>query len=127
MLVTYGAGWEAFNRHMDEQDRAVAAAAAIAKARDESGNAVDGAEAVSSRADLPHAMVEVMKVALSLLRRLANRNLGNSINGPFATGMTMFPSGHPQVCPLSASLLVIRLHPSQFNIRSRSRGRSSKA
>lgn len=86
-------GWEVFNRRMDEQDKVVAAAAAAAKAvaaNDDAGPSV-------TRGDLPPAMVEVLKVSLSLLRRLASRSLASSIAGPFSTGMSMWPSGHPQV------------------------------
>lgn len=89
--------WEAFNRHMDKQDKAVAAAAATAAAAAEMKAGEKGADSGTARGDLPPAMVEVLKVSLSLLKRLASRTL-TSVGGPFSTSMPLWPSGHPQVC-----------------------------
>lgn len=102
LLRVLKSGWEEFNRRMDEQDKAVAAAVAAAKARGKSiGGGAAGspgtAAATATRGDLPPAMVEVLKVSLSVLRRLASRNLATSVTGPFSTGMAIWPSGHPQV------------------------------
>ncbi|CAN0320883.1 unnamed protein product, partial [Ectocarpus fasciculatus] len=80
-------GWEAFNRSMDDRDEEVLQAVAVAAA------AAAGGEKVKER-ELPAPMLEVLKVALSLLRRLSNRNL--TAAGPFASTMQMWPSGHPQ-------------------------------
>lgn len=95
------AAWEAFNRHMDEQDKAIAAAAAaaaVAVADGAAGGARgdgEGRRAARDR-ELPAAMVEVLKVSLSLLRRFSSRNL--TVAGAYASSMHMWPSGHPQVC-----------------------------
>ncbi|CAN0471257.1 unnamed protein product, partial [Ectocarpus sp. 12 AP-2014] len=78
-------GWEAFNRSMDDRDEEVRKAAAA--------GAAAGGEKVKER-ELPAPMLEVLKVALSLLRRLSSRNL--TAAGPFASTMQMWPSGHPQ-------------------------------
>ena len=82
-------GWEAFNRSMDDRDEEVLKAAAAAAA------AAAGKKAGERERELPGTMVEVLKVSLSLLRRLANRNL--TAAGPFASAMQMWPPGHPQV------------------------------
>lgn len=107
--------WEAFNRMMDERDKSVeeaaaavaaAAAASTAMARSSgSGGGVGGGSGVGKGSysssqqqlrELPPAMLEVLKVTLSLLRRLSSRNL--IVTGPFASSMPLWPSGHPQVC-----------------------------
>lgn len=84
--------WEAFNRQMDARDKQVseAVAAAAAAASSEAGTGVRERER-----ELPIAMLEVLKVSLSLLRRLSGRNL--TVAGPFASTMQMWPVGHPQV------------------------------
>ncbi|CAN0005262.1 unnamed protein product [Ectocarpus sp. 8 AP-2014] len=82
-------GWEAFNRSMDDRDEEVRKAVAAAAA----AGAAAGGKKVKER-ELPAPMLEVLKVALSLLRRLSNRNL--TAAGPFASTMQMWPSGHPQ-------------------------------
>lgn len=78
-------GWEAFNRSMDDRDEEVLKAAAAAAT----------ASRKAGERELPATMLEVLKVSLSLLRRLANRNL--TAAGPFASAMQMWPAGHPQV------------------------------
>ncbi|CAN0450998.1 unnamed protein product [Hapterophycus canaliculatus] len=86
-------GWEAFNRSMDDRDQEVLAAATAGAAA--AGAAAEAAGGRRERVELPPAMLEALKVALSLLRRLSNRNL--TAAGPFASTMHMWPSGHPQV------------------------------
>lgn len=81
-------GWEAFNRSMDDRDDEVLKAAAATAA-------AASADKKAGERELPATMVEVLKVSLSLLRRLANRNLTTA--GPFASAMQMWPPGHPQV------------------------------
>lgn len=83
-------GWEAFNRSMDDRDEEVLkAATAAAEAGAGTGEGTD------KERELPAFMLEVVKVAMSLLRRLSNRNL--TAAGPFASAMQMWPAGHPQV------------------------------
>lgn len=91
-------GWEAFNRSMDDRDQEVlkaATAAAAAAAGAGGGAGVGGAAGAKEGRELSAPMVEVLKVSLSLLRRLSSRNL--TAAGPFASTMKMWPSGHPQV------------------------------
>lgn len=92
--------WEAFNRHMDEQDKAIAeAAAAVAAAADGAAGSArgdGGGRGAARERELPTAMVEVLKVSLSLLRRFSSRNL--TVAGAYASSMHMWPSGHLQVC-----------------------------
>lgn len=85
--------WEAFNRHMDEQDKAISEAAAAAATS--AGGAREGGGVARER-ELPASMMEVLKVSLSLLRRFSSRNL--ALTGAYASSMHMWPSGHPQVC-----------------------------
>lgn len=86
-------GWEAFNRSMDDRDQEVLKAATAATATAAGGGS--GAGAKEGLRELSAPMVEVLKVSLSLLRRLSSRNL--TAAGPFASTMQMWPSGHPQV------------------------------
>lgn len=78
--------WEVFNRQMDERDREVSEATV--------GSTEGGVEALEKE-PLPPPMLEVLKVSLSLLRRLSNRNLLAA--GPFASAMQAWPASHPQV------------------------------
>lgn len=89
--------WEAFNRHMDEQDKAIAeAAAAVAAADGAAGGARGDGGGRGAARELPTAMLEVLKVSLSLLRRFSSRNL--TVAGAYASSVHMWPSGHVQVC-----------------------------
>lgn len=74
--------WEVFNRQMDERDREVSEAA-------------EGDVEALEKEPLPPPMLEVLKVSLSLLRRLSNRNLLTA--GPFASAMQAWSTTHPQV------------------------------
>lgn len=78
--------WEVFNRQMDERDREVSEAAV--------GSSEGGVEALEKE-PLPPPMLEVLKVSLSLLRRLSNRNILAA--GPFASAMQAWSAAHPQV------------------------------
>ena len=80
--------WEAFNRQMDARDRDGSQAGTAA--------ARGGAGTRDRDRELPPPMLEVLKVSLSMLRRLSNRIL--VVVGPFGQLMQMFPPGHPQVC-----------------------------
>ncbi|CAB1120779.1 unnamed protein product [Ectocarpus sp. CCAP 1310/34] len=108
-------GWEAFNRSMDGRDEEVRKAAAGAAA---------GGEKVKER-ELPAPMLEVLKVALSLLRRLSNRNL--TAAGPFASTMQMWPSGHPQRRDWEAALAMAGEPPPSIDAASSSSSSSRSA
>lgn len=68
-----------------------------------------GSDGAPIKRELPPAMVEVLKVSLSLLRRLCIRNLAN-VTSPFSSGMPMWHSAPPQVPILvNVSYLVLSL------------------
>lgn len=75
---------------------AEAAAAVAAVASGAAGGRGGGIDSGGARGDLPPAMMDGLKVSLSLLRRLANRNI-TTIGGPFSSVMPVWPLGHPQV------------------------------
>ena len=87
-----GAGQE--SREALEANAAAIAAAAAAEKVTTGGGGGSGTGSPRNR-ELPPSMLEVLKVSLSLMRRLSNRNLATA--GPFASTMQMWPPGHPQV------------------------------
>lgn len=82
-------------RAVAEAATAAAAAAASGKTKG-TGITGDVSGGGATRGNLPPAMVEVLKVSLSLLRRLCIKNLAN-VGGPFSSSMSMWYSAHPQV------------------------------
>ena len=74
---------------------AAANAAAIAAAAAAEEVTTGGGAGSARDRELPPSMLEVLKVSLSVMRRLSNRNL--AVAGPFASMMQVWPPGHPQV------------------------------